>query len=51
MRMEFGNRMKSKYKLQLKEVPEPTLEDIKAIVEFLKNNKTPGEYNINTALL
>jgi hypothetical protein len=33
------------------EVPEPSLEDIKAIVEFLKNNKAPGEDNINAELL
>lgn len=33
------------------EVPEPTLEDINAIVESLKNNKAPGEDNINEELL
>lgn len=33
------------------EVPEPTLEDIKAIMESLKNNKAPGEDNINAELL
>jgi len=29
------------------EVPEPSLEEIKSIVESLKNNKAPGEDNIN----
>jgi hypothetical protein len=33
------------------EVPEPSLEEIKSIVESLKNNKAPGEDNINPELL
>jgi hypothetical protein len=33
------------------EVPDPSLEDIKAVVESLKNNKAPGEDNINAELL
>jgi hypothetical protein len=32
-------------------VPEPSLEDIKAIVESLKNTTAPGEDNINAKLL
>lgn len=33
------------------EVLEPTLEDIKVIVESLRNNKAPGENNINAEVL
>jgi len=33
------------------EVPEPSLEEIKSIVESLKNKKAPGEDNINPELL
>jgi len=33
------------------EVPEPSLGEIKSIVESLKNNKAPGEDKINLKLL
>jgi hypothetical protein len=33
------------------DIPELSLKDIKAIVESLKNNKAPGEDNINGELL
>jgi hypothetical protein len=33
------------------EVPEPSFEEIKSIVESLKNNKAPGENKINPELL
>lgn len=33
------------------EFPEPNLEEIEQIVNTLKNNKTPGEDNINSELL
>lgn len=32
-------------------MPEPNLEEIEQIVNTLKNNKTPGEDNINSELL
>lgn len=33
------------------ELLEPNLDEIKMIINFLKNNKAPGEYNNNTELL
>lgn len=33
------------------ELPEPSMDEIELIVKSLKNNKTPGENNINSKLL